>query len=122
MLAQLLAQTDGQAGGSAIGALALPLLLIVGFYFLLIRPQRTRQRQQQAVLQSLEVGDEVMTTGGIFGTIVEIDDEEGILTVEIAPGTRVRMLRQGISQRFVDEPEDEAYGDGDDVEGPIGQP
>ena len=81
--------------------------MIVGFYFLLIRPQRNRQRAQQALVASLEVGDDVMTTGGIFGTIVEIDDDEGTVTVEIAPGTRIRMLRQGISQRFVED----KYGD-----------
>ena len=69
--------------------------MIVGFYFLLIRPQRNRQRAQQALVASLEVGDDVMTTGGIFGTIVEIDDDEGTVTVEIAPGTRIRMLRAG---------------------------
>jgi preprotein translocase subunit YajC len=109
MVLGILAQ-DGQAGGSLIG-LALPILMIVGFYFLLIRPQRNRQRAQQALLASLEVGDEIMTTGGIFGTIVEIDDDEGQVTVEIAPGTRVRMLRQGIAQRFV---EDETeYGGGE---------
>ncbi|HEY7756201.1 MAG TPA: preprotein translocase subunit YajC [Actinomycetota bacterium] len=113
MLAQLLAQNDGGQAGSSLIGLALPLLMIVGFYFLLIRPQRTRQRAQQALLSALEVGDEVMTTGGIFGTIVEIDDEEGIVTVEIAPGTRVRMLRQGISQRFVEDDEVEGY-DGDE--------
>ena len=56
----------------------------------------------------LEEGDEVMTTGGIFGTIIAIDEEEGILTVEIAPGTRVRMLRQGVSQRFI---EDDSFED-----------
>ena len=60
-----------------------------------------------------------MTTGGIYGTIVEIDDDEGTVTVEIAPGTRVRMVRQGIAQRFV---EDEQYdedesGDAEDEEG-----
>jgi preprotein translocase subunit YajC len=116
MLWQLLAQNDGgQAGGSLIG-LALPLLMIVGFYFLLIRPQRNRQRAQQAVLAALEVGDEVMTTGGIFGTIVEIDDEEGVVTVEIAPGTRIRMMRQGISQRLVEESDDDEY---DDEDGPV---
>lgn len=93
---------NGEAGSSLIG-FALPVLMIVGFYFLLIRPQRNRQRAQQALIASLEVGDEVMTTGGIFGTIVEIDDDEGIVIVEIAPGTRIRMLRQGISQRFVEE-------------------
>jgi preprotein translocase subunit YajC len=98
----MLAQEDAQTGGGLI-TLALPILMIVGFYFLLIRPQRNRQRAQQALLSSLEVGDEVMTTGGIFGTIIEIDEDEGVVTVEIAPGTRVRMLRQGISQRFVEE-------------------
>ena len=105
MVLGILAQ-DSQSGSSFIG-LALPVLLIVGFYFLLIRPQRNRQRAQQALVASLEVGDDVMTTGGIFGTIVEIDDDEGTVTVEIAPGTRIRMLRQGISQRFVED----TYGD-----------
>ena len=96
-----------QSSGSSLIGLALPILLIVGFYFLLIRPQRNRQRQQQALVASLEVGDEVMTNGGIFGTIIDIDDDEGVVTVEIAPGTRVRMLRQGISQRFVEDDVDE---------------
>jgi preprotein translocase subunit YajC len=112
MVFGILAQDSAQNGSSLIG-LALPVLLIVGFYFLLIRPQRNRQRAQQALVASLEVGDDVMTSGGIFGTIVDIDDDEGTVTVEIAPGTRVRMLRQGISQRFVeDELEDD---DGDET-------
>jgi preprotein translocase subunit YajC len=109
MVFGILAQDSAQNGSSLIG-LALPVLLIVGFYFLLIRPQRNRQRAAQALVASLEVGDDVMTTGGIFGTIVEIDDDEGTVTVEIAPGTRIRMLRQGISQRFV---EDDVYEDGE---------
>jgi len=113
VLFQSLAQADGQ--GSSLVGLALPLLMIVGFYFLLIRPQRNRQKAQQALLSSLEIGDEVLTSGGIFGTITEIDDDEGSVTVEIAPGTRVRMLRQGISQRFVEdsgEEYDDEEGDG----------
>jgi preprotein translocase subunit YajC len=109
MIFDVLAQ-NGEQTGNPLAAFALPLLLLVGFYFLLIRPQRNRQRQQQALIAALEVGDEVMTTGGIFGTIVGIDDEEGVLTVEIAPGTRIRMLRQGIAQRFVEE---EDVGDAD---------
>jgi len=113
MFGILAQEGGGQAGGSVIG-LALPLLMIVGFYFLLIRPQRSRQRAQQAVLASLEVGDEVMTSGGIFGTIVEIDEDEGVLTVEIAPGTRIRMVRAGISQRFVED-EEEDYDEDEDA-------
>lgn len=107
MVFQLLAQEGGQTGSPLVG-LALPVLMIVGFYFLLIRPQRNRQRAHQALLETLEVGDEIMTTGGIFGTIVEIDDEAGVLTVEIAPGTRIRMVRSGVAQRFIEEEDEEA--------------
>ena len=114
MVFGFLAQNQS-SGGSLIG-LALPILLIVGFYFLLIRPQRNRQRQQQALVASLEVGDEVMTTGGVFGTITEIDEDEGFVIVEIAPGIRVKMLRQGISQRLVEDDVDEDEGDEIDEE------
>jgi len=96
-------------------ALFLPLVLLGAvFYFLLIRPQQRRVRAQQALINSVEVGDEVMTSGGIFGTIVAIDEDEGIVTVEIAPGTKVRMVKSGIARRLTedegsleDEPEDE---------------
>ncbi len=94
--------TSSQSGGLA--ALLVPLLLMGGlFYFLLIRPQKTRQRQQASVLNALEVGDEVMTAGGIFGTLKEIDDDTDTVTVEIAPGTDVRMLRRGIAQRLTED-------------------
>jgi preprotein translocase subunit YajC len=124
MILQLLAQEGETGGASSLISLALPLLMIVGFYFLLIRPQRTRQRAQQALLSSLEVGDEVMTTGGIFGSIIEIDEDEGVVTVEIAPGTRVRMLRQGIAQRFVEDEDvvDEDLDDEGDAEEADRQP
>jgi preprotein translocase subunit YajC len=123
MIVQLLAQAEEGGQASSLISLALPLLMIVGFYFLLIRPQRNRQRAQQALISSIEVGDEVMTTGGIFGSIVEIDEDEGVVTVEIAPGTRVRMLRQGIAQRFVeDEDEGEDVDDEDDAEEADRQP
>lgn len=125
MVFQVLAQSDsGSSSGSSLISLALPLLMIVGFYFLLIRPQRSRQRAQQSLLASLEVGDEVMTTGGIFGSIIEIDEDEGVVTVEIAPGTRVRMLRQGIAQRFVEDEDgdQEDYDDEDDAEEADRQP
>jgi preprotein translocase subunit YajC len=115
---ELLAQssTGGTQTGNPLVGLALPLLLLGGLYFVLIRPQRMRQRQHQALLSQLVVGDEVLTTGGIFGTIVEIDDEEGVLTVEVAPGTRIRMVRGGIAQRFVEDEQDEASDEGADTE------
>jgi preprotein translocase subunit YajC len=95
----------------------LPLLLMgVVFYFLLIRPQSQRRRAQMQMQSDVEVGDEVVTTAGIYGTITEIDDDYGIVTVEVAPNTDIRMARAAIAQRlvdddeFVDEDEDEVEG------------
>jgi preprotein translocase subunit YajC len=105
---EVLAQSSGNtstSGGSLLGLLAPLLLMGAVFYFLLIRPQRSRQRQQQALLQALEVGDEVMTASGIFGTITEIDDDTDTVVVEIAPGIEVRMLRRAIANRLTEEPE-----------------
>ncbi|MEX2457563.1 MAG: preprotein translocase subunit YajC [Actinomycetota bacterium] len=81
----------------------LPLLLLVAvFYFLLIRPQQRRMRQQRSLIASLDVGDEVLTIGGMFGTITGVDDEA--FDVEISPGTRVRLLKSAVARRVVDEP------------------
>lgn len=114
---QILAQTDGTSSGGSLISLLFPLVLLGGvFYFLLLRPNRTRQRQQQTLLESLQIGDEVMTAGGIFGTLKEIDEGDDTVTVEIAPGTNVRMLRRAISQRLVDEPDQEQGGDDDGTE------
>jgi preprotein translocase subunit YajC len=115
---ELLAQSSSgsnNAGGSLLGLL-LPLVLMGGvFYFLLIRPQRTRQRQQQNLLRALHVGDDVMTAGGIFGRVTDIDEEQDIVTVEVAPGTEIRMLRRAIAQRLTED-EDTGLDDPDDVE------
>ena|SRR2546425_4646729 len=108
----LLAQSSTTPQSGSGLAFLLPLVLMGGLlYFVMIRPQRRRTAQQQAVLRSLEVGDEVMTSGGIFGTIIEIDDDEDVVTVEIAPGTRIRMVRAGVSRRLT---EDEDYDEDDD--------
>jgi preprotein translocase subunit YajC len=117
---EILAQgSDGtSSSGGSLLSLLFPLVLLGGvFYFLLLRPNRTRQRQQQTLLESLKVGDEVMTAGGIFGTLKDIDEVDDTVTVEIAPGTEVRMLRRAIAQRLVDEPEEEGGDDGTEDQG-----
>jgi preprotein translocase subunit YajC len=117
---ELLAQ-DSQGGSSLVAFL--PLLLMGGvFYFLLIRPQQRRARAQQTLLRSVEVGDEIVTTAGVFGTIVAIDDETDVVTVEIAPGTQIRMVRAGIGRIVSDEDELEVLeGDERDTEVPDSQ-
>ncbi len=117
-MVQFLAQSSG---GSGPLALLLPFLLLGGlFYFMILRPQQRRTRAQQALINAVEVGDEIITTAGIYGTITEIDDDEGTLTVEIAPGTRIRLLRAGIRRRVTEDVyEDE---DGDEIPDPDGRP
>jgi preprotein translocase subunit YajC len=112
MLAIVAAQTQA----NPIAAF-LPLLLIgVVFYFLLIRPQNQRRRAQLEMQSDVEVGDEIVTTAGIYGTITDIDDDYGIVTVEIAPNTDIRMARAAIAQRLVDDDEFVDV-DEDEVEG-----
>lgn len=107
-LAVLFAQaTDSTQKTSNPLVSLLPILLIFGaMYFLMIRPQRSRQRAMMDLLRSLEVGDEVETVAGIFGTIRRLDDESA--WVEIAPGTMVRMTRAGIRRKIVSEEESES--------------
>ena len=82
------------------------LVIIVGFlliWLIFVRPQRKRQTHQQQMLSDLRVGDEVLTAGGIYGTISQLDDDE--VTVEIAPRTEVRVARRAIAGVTRDEPE-----------------
>ena len=83
----------------------LALLITFGLMWaLLILPQQRRMRQHQQVIASLEVGDEVVTAGGVYGTITSVDEET--LAVEVAPGVVLRVLRNAVSQR-IGPPEDE---------------
>ena len=73
------------------------LLIIVAFaflYFVLVRPQKRRQVEQARLLGNLEVGDEVVTAGGIYGHITSIEGDD--LMVEIAPQLEVRVARRAI--------------------------
>ena len=76
----------------------LPLVLIFGvFYFLLIRPQQTRQREVKASLSALRRGDRVVTAGGILATVQRVKEGSDEIEVEIAPAVRVTVLRDTIS-------------------------
>ncbi|HXP65928.1 MAG TPA: preprotein translocase subunit YajC [Steroidobacteraceae bacterium] len=79
------------SGPSLIGSLALPALLLVVFYFLLIRPQSKRAKEQQEMLSKVAVGDEIATAGGILGKVTEVGDQ--FLTVEIADGVNVKLQK-----------------------------
>jgi preprotein translocase subunit YajC len=71
------------------------VVLFALFWLLLIRPQRRRQAEQNALIQNVEVGDEIVTAGGLFGHVQGVADDE--LLVEIAPGTNVRIARRAVA-------------------------
>ena len=79
-----------------IVALAPIALLVVAFYFLLIRPQKQRQRQQAEMVSALAPGAQVMTTAGMMGTVAVVAEDE--ISLEISPGVFVRMVPAAVAK------------------------
>lgn len=75
-------------------------LMVAMFYFLLIRPQRTRARKQAEMSASLEIGDKVQTFGGVHGVVVSVDEDSVVLRLEEG---RMRVSRRAIGARISDE-------------------
>lgn len=113
----VLAQSTTQPSSSPLSLLI--FLVPLGLMFFFMRNQKRRMQAQQNLQRSAEVGDEILTTSGMFGTIIDEDEDEGTILVEIAPGTRVKMLRAGISRRLTLDDEVDGMGGGA-AEGPIG--
>ena len=90
------AQAAGASGGNAFSAMLLPVLLLVVFYFLLIRPQNKRAKEQREMLGKIAAGDEVATTGGILGKVIEVGEQ--FLTLEIASGVNVKLQKFQVAQ------------------------
>jgi preprotein translocase subunit YajC len=99
--------------GASSGGSGFFLIIIVAFallWLIVVRPQRKRQTKQQQMLSDLRVGDEVLTAGGIYGTISRLDEDQ--VTVEIAPRTEVRVARRAIAGiTREDEPEEAGEAD-----------
>lgn len=88
-----------------MGFLIVMLLILVVMYVLMIRPQRQRQREQQLMIEGASVGDDILTTGGIYGTITKAEGDD--IVVEIAEGLSVHMTRRGIAAVLPPEEDDE---------------
>lgn len=79
--------------------------MLIFMYFLLIRPQRAKQRQVQDMLANLKPGDEVITIGGIYGDVVEVEEDKVVL--EIAEDVHIEVTRRAISSIIQEPPPDE---------------
>ena len=93
-ISDAVAQTGSTAGAGGITSFLPMILLIVVFYFLLIRPQQKRQKDHKNMVSGLAKGDEIVTMGGILGKITALDDN--FLTLEIAKGTEIKVQRVSV--------------------------
>jgi len=92
LIPEAMAQSAGGAApGGGFAPIAMMVVFIAIFYFLLIRPQQKKAKEHQNMVKSLSVGDEVVTSGGILGKIVEMGD--AFITLEIAPGVQIKVQR-----------------------------
>ena len=100
-----------------MATLILLAAMFVLLWVLLIRPQRQRQQKQQQLLTSIEPGDEVLTVGGLYGIVRDVDEEDDLI-VEIADGIQVRIARRAVGGvvKPEEEEEDEEAGLGESSE------
>jgi preprotein translocase subunit YajC len=92
------AQSTG--GGGSLWTLLLPVALLVLFYFVAIRPQRRRQREMQDLQNQIQPGQKIVTTTGMYATVVALENDAVVL--EVAPGVHSRFVKQVIG-RVVDD-------------------
>lgn len=78
-------------------------IIVVAFFFLIVRPQRRQLAARRALVESVEVGDDVITAGGIYGTVVAADGD--VLEITVAEGVVLTVAREAIARRRDDDTE-----------------
>lgn len=100
------AQAPSGAGG--LSAFMPIVILFVIFYFILIRPQQKRAKEHQSTLDALKPGDTVITNGGIYGTVIKIDDN--VVSLQCSDKVRIKVIKKAISSKV----DPATMGGGDD--------
>ena len=102
VLHAFLAET-AEAQPQSLTNMVIPLVLMgVVFYFLLIRPQQKQAKEHQKLLTGLKRGEEVVTQGGMIGTVVQVEDRT--VTLDVGSGTKVRVLKANVVGPWVEKP------------------
>lgn len=94
-----------QQPNAFVGFLPMILMMFLIMYFLMIRPQQKKEKERKAMLEAMQKNDRVLTSGGILGTIVNLQDEEVTLRIDETNNVRVRFSRDAIIKVFRDEAE-----------------
>ncbi len=97
-LAYAMGEAPGGGGGAGGFSALIPLVLMFAiFYFILIRPQQRKTREHREMLKALKTGDQVVTAGGIYGTIIAIDENK--VKLKIAENVKIDVTRGSIASR-----------------------
>lgn len=102
--AVLIAQAGG--GGQAPGGLGMLLpwvLIFLVAYFLILRPQAKRQKQHTTMLKSIEKGDKVVTTGGVHGSVVKVNEKENTLIIKVDENVKLTVDHAAIARKLNEE-------------------
>ena len=92
--------------------LVLVAAIIVMFWFVLLRPQQKARRQQKEMVESLQIGDEVISVGGLVGRVTRLPADDGWIGFELAPGIQTKLLTVAVSHRIpADEVEDQVVSE-----------
>ena len=87
------------SGAASMGMMIIWMVIIFGImYFLMIRPQKKEQKRLQAMLNSMEVGDSVVTTGGFYGVVIDMTEEDVIVEFGNNKNCRIPMRKQAIAE------------------------
>lgn len=94
---------NGEGGTDLFGGMLFPIaMFIIVFYFLILRPQSKRRKQQETLLSTIVRGDQVITISGVFGTVREVRDD--VFTLEIADGVKIRVLKSAVQTKLTSTP------------------
>ena len=94
-MSTILLQAQGQGGG--MGMIIMLVVLFAIMYFFMIRPQNKKQKEIQKFRNELTVGQEVVTIGGVYGTIKSIDEVANTVTLEVATGVKIIFAKEAIN-------------------------
>ncbi|MEE8886646.1 MAG: preprotein translocase subunit YajC [Eubacteriales bacterium] len=97
---------SSSSGGSVLSMVILLVVMILLMYFMMIRPQRKEEKRMQEMLNALEIGDAVVTTGGFYGIVIDISDTDVIVEFGNNKNCRIPMRKEAIAQ--VEKPEQAA--------------
>ena len=89
---------DASSGMGMVGAIIWMVVLFGIMYFLMLRPQKKEQKRLQAMLNDMEVGDSIVTTGGFYGVVIDMTDEDVILEFGNNKNCRIPMRKQAIAE------------------------